>query len=77
MIRDNTLSPVILGDEARSRLGYRVGYFGRTMVVLAPRHLAIEIRLEEARIAIIFPQPRCILAQTIVTGTGIVNLEHT
>lgn len=68
---DVTIAPCLGWDERCYRLGWGGGYFDRTLAVMTPRPFTIGIALADARLATIYPQPRDIPLDLIVTGDGI------
>jgi 5-formyltetrahydrofolate cyclo-ligase len=70
VVPDVMLAPVVGWDAAGYRLGYGVGYFDRTLAVLAPRPFRIGVGLQASRVATIFPQPHDIAMDAVVTEAG-------
>ena len=70
VIPDVTLAPVVGWDAAGFRLGYRGGYFDRTLAARLPRPYAIGVGLQAAQVQTIFPQPHDIAMDEIVTEAG-------
>ena len=64
-----SLAPLVGWEDGGYRLGYRGGYFDRTLAGLHP--FTIGVGLQSARLATIFPQPHDIALNVIVTEDGV------
>jgi 5-formyltetrahydrofolate cyclo-ligase len=64
------IAPLVGFDRDCYRLGYGGGFFDRTLAKLSPRPLAIGVGYPSAALCTIFPQPRDVPMDWIVTGSS-------